>query len=746
MKKLYFLLGCAALALTGNAEVTMDGANSYFISSVYKNSPLKVTAPQSPVAATRLKAPSRAAGDTYSVTFSCVVGAEGAKPAFTKLYKDGEIYRQVNYDEATEATATLEEGTYDMLTLFEVETGSKFPNQSMVWVVQEAVSVTAATTHKIKIADATEHIKLRMINVDGSAAKAPDYALNADRQYEVVNPGNVQAVLRRYVLILDGKTTILSGGGSWSGNEVAGAVSSESNDREVAQDLFITPLSDRFMVNIFAMAVTNDGKTQVMSKPLKAPRSCTVSNDPTAYKHVEVKMAHTPRYDKRTNDPAAGYELMMGTYLNGAPGALLQVTSNQASLFDIYGCIDDNGLGNYFKYYLAPDVPDHINEYVKKVEIIPGYFIDQKVSELKKIYAPEVLLSSNGEYCFMPTHTESDRYMIDTDYNEFPAYEIPSHLLTPVSQNAHTFGEGTPIFQLNYGTSWRKNVLTPDITMQCVGMGGEQRMSDIYDMLITVEQDGESKLSETLSFADWMKSINYAKATPQQIKLKAWHENILVDGNKGKVTMDVTVNYTDGYNGDINPPTLNAIQVVDAQGMQTTRVANAQGAQLLITAGDHNQKFGTPSASGTAYAVWEAAPLASINVEYAPNGSTEFSPLTAVAVAGESHRAYGSLYKCDLSEVSRSGDNKWYDLRVSLADAAGNTQVQTLTHAFKIDALLAGVDAITGDVPGFTVEGRSIAGDVDVYTTSGVRVNGTSLAPGLYIVKSATSTTKVIIR
>ena len=82
-----------------------------------------------------------------------------------------------------------------------------------------------------------------------------------------------------------------------------------------------------------------------------------------------------------------------------------------------------------------------------------------------------------------------------------------------------------------------------------------------------------------------------------------------------------------------------------------------------------------------------------------------------------------------------------------MTDAAGNYQRQTLSPAFKVESL-AGVDTVIDNVGSIKVEGRNIIvpQGANIFTVQGILSDGRNVQPGVYLVKAAAVTSKIIVR
>ena len=116
-----------------------------------------------------------------------------------------------------------------------------------------------------------------------------------------------------------------------------------------------------------------------------------------------------------------------------------------------------------------------------------------------------------------------------------------------------------------------------------------------------------------------------------------------------------------------------------------------------------------------------------IEVSYAPYGTDEWLPLEGVEHQSEFDDLYfGHFYQGSLAGVNTPSENGWFDLKFRLVDEAGNWQEQTLSPAFRIDALVqSAVTDVKAD--------RNT--DNAIYNLAGQRMRGDleSLPHGIYI-------------
>ena len=111
--------------------------------------------------------------------------------------------------------------------------------------------------------------------------------------------------------------------------------------------------------------------------------------------------------------------------------------------------------------------------------------------------------------------------------------------------------------------------------------------------------------------------------------------------------------------------------------------------------------------------------------------------------------AFGAYYHASLDKVRVKSENGWYDLRVTLTDGNGNSQIQTISPAFKIERS-SSLDDISASDAGFEIVGGSIVDScgspAEVFSISGACILNQDLAPGIYIARAGAETAKIAIR
>ena len=221
-------------------------------------------------------------------------------------------------------------------------------------------------------------------------------------------------------------------------------------------------------------------------------------------------------------------------------------------------------------------------------------------------------------------------------------------------------------------------------------------------------------------------------------------ENIKVDDMAGK---NVTVVRHKAKGDDITAPSIQMLRFITSDGQITDRIDDAGSGMLEFVAGDMQYHHDDNSANMRYY---DCKPINSVEVSYSEHGADSWTTLQANIVPENFFMpGFGYFYRASLASVN--GKEKWYDLRIKLDDAIGNTHTQTLMPAFFVKGNTSGLDEIDksecNDIIYF--DGRIIFSQpvsVAIYSLDG-RCVKTSYATvvetaemfgGIYIVKAIT--------
>lgn len=226
------------------------------------------------------------------------------------------------------------------------------------------------------------------------------------------------------------------------------------------------------------------------------------------------------------------------------------------------------------------------------------------------------------------------------------------------------------------------------------------------------------------------------------------NSNIEVDGIAGKNVAEIKFDY---MKDDNNAPSFQMLSFRDADGNICDRFLSTQGARMIAAGGDFSY-IDNDQPPYIGHFICEAP--ASVKAYYAPHGTETWTELAMVEDPAKYFMpAFGHFYEADLSGVIADTKDAWFDVRLEMADAAGNYQKQTISPAFKTNAT-SSVSLATNESNGslvvygktvrlsndkvadFTV--RSIDGRT-LLTAHASYINLDSMGQGMYIVTAKTA-------
>lgn len=282
------------------------------------------------------------------------------------------------------------------------------------------------------------------------------------------------------------------------------------------------------------------------------------------------------------------------------------------------------------------------------------------------------------------------------------------------------------------------------------GNYGELRSIDNDVYSFSVKHNGSPvEVAEGDDVYDWAEKWSTNDHSPGVLTYTFTNTNLSVDGLPGKNICEVS--FTEGAE-DVCPPTLQRLMIRDANGVPAIKFDSAAGATLTVAGGDFVARSESKDAGG-----WDMSfdyytfAEADCKAEYAAHGSSDYHEF---ALENDAQKffmpGFGKYFSGSLEQITVPSTDKWYDLKITFTDEAGNTQIQTISPAFRIEELSAGIDEIESDVAEFAViDGTIVSTDgsvVRIFTLSGVQIANSDLYPGLYIAVSADRRAKVAVK
>lgn len=648
--------------------------------------------------------------ETYTLTVKSSADKNGNHAAPGNVYVMKDTYMYWKADNQEVSTFELPAGVYNIQVLYNDEDHSS--------VYFSNVELNSAKEVEVNADMADKYVSFEMIMPDGSPLTLPD-ANNADFLFNTIQIAVHQSVL-------------VNGCSQWthsitSGNGGAEAYKNFTMKSNFGENTlcYWNALSWKTTFGNIGFSVTKDGATVTNGERVK--------NNVEDFYQIGAKFNRTPLYAEKGAENTV-IQMSMNLYRadnNILSGFGLNITDPT----NFYVCAPK--LNNNTLYSLA---------YMQSYDVYPKY--GRKLG----VYTPAIANTENG-LMYLCNQSENPLYNIgakawrekapfdyDFSYPFNPEYVMCS--TTPYASTAAVEAiEGeTPYYQYSVGTYY--------------GNYGENRFQDASYYTEEATYNGEAvDLSKFRNANAWLASIA-TDETHVDGKISLTYINTNAVTGEMDAKNECTLSYTEGTE-DMVPPTLQRMMLSNADGVPTILFAKPENATIAIAAGDFKPvvnmvNFGDYTDKIVTY---DYSPVTA-KIEVAPTGSEEYAEVEVTQDAEKYLQSYGAFWSGSLKEVAAYSETGWFDLKVTLTDAAGNTQVQKLAPAFYIESSMeeSGVDKVSqtpNAVKFNVVNGCVVSTDgksVMVYDMTGAQVQNKNLSKGIYLVVSGAAKSKIMVK
>ena len=605
-----------------------------------------------------------------------------------KSADDGAYGFVMNGDDKVELTAAP--GTYTLIVPFSNIGVAGAPGYS--YVILENIELDGDKELTVSPYDATEVITFKSVLPDGSEPKLPTSPTsesdNVDKTHATVNDMETATVV--------------------SSDELGSVFVSVMNQVKESDDgldglaqlnFAVTPLGENWHFSQTRCMMTPDNKYYMTHTAVNGSSQTPAVNAPEFIEY-EYDFAENP-----------------GASLISSKGS----KQGYCIEYMVNGCIDTMGFILYgrdeYRYFLAKptpaDTPTYSTGYglyVAKVDVDRDIVYDWgAVPDIRALGSPIVVWDdATDELSYLyggSWFAGSPLWWVEdgSDPQAFPGN--PNFASTPSAQK-YALGAAAPVCEglmTAYEAGDGKYDLYFSASYQ--GLYGEPRWSDTaFTTAFITTDDGKETVCDYDEVDSYLRLLNQDGRLAGKFSIELDNDlNVAVDDIAGYNISVSTVQ--DGAGKDVVPPTVTMLQLRNTSGEVDNRFDSADQGELLFTGGDFSLIEGRHS-------YWECAP-ADVKVEYAPAEGEDFKELAVEEVPENYSMPYfGHFWKSSLKDVEGKSENGWFKLRVTLTDAAGNSQEQTMWPAFYIKDSLGVESAIANDASApeyFNLQGMRLA-------------------------------------
>ena len=598
------------------------------------------------------------------------------------------------------ATYEVPEGTFDIVAVFSQLNEEATALTGVLTVIREQVPIFSDTTLTFAADEAKNHITFQTYTIDGEPMNTGLYHQNEDGSWTCLEEGNVEDVIYyNYISCKDYAGVLESPGSNYFGVRL----DTQTFDKplgEINSGFYVNDVSERIVFNSNRIATKQYNFFTSNYEVQGASGDTIVSNEPSEYK----------------------------LYSDSFEGGKLHDTETKAYLeFWIERPGDAGGYYTSFNFNNPMQESDAINLYL-------GASPDKSCL----LYAPSIVAGrcyQSGEYpwgepmvsftILSPTLTNingnaaiasngaSGRYGteliwdyseivgLDGDRAQIPVYPTHPIFTYPVEMKKGEFGKNCP-FIMGQVSIQDMTAYGGPIVFDCAatptGRFGEVIFKCKKNM--TLKQNDEIiYTSSTQSYAELEEALH------GDIDAELIIDDVYVDDLPATNVCNIHIN-ADAT--DSSAPSLTNFQLKDEEGYITERFEDSQDGIIEFMAGD----FGFAN-TPMGYVYYTRFQPATVEVSYSPYQANEWNELAVEEVPEYYWPLLGWFYQGSLASVNRESENGWFDLKFRLVDESGNWQEQTLSPAFRIDALVQSAvsevrDGSAHEVARYSIDGKRV--------------------------------------
>lgn len=621
-----------------------------------------------------------------------------------------------------------------------------------IWLFKEKVNISKDTVVTFDAAEATNVINIEQYNKSGELYRPVSIDLNTGN---ILDPGNVSSIYCWSSIFpkdycYDGLLYTYSGSQDllWGGFD------------DYQFNIKTNEVSDRITFAFTRVAIDKENKIFVNKYVQEGcNNSITLKNDPDNYVCYTEEFVPTPAGKETGSYGMPGLDLTIlcndkeqdGIYFY--PGKSSSESKNDVSLY--IDAVKTSDAEHSYELMAAPMFGDELNMSVMEYPMEDGtVYRDTTYSYSCITGLPVYTDGHNTEYVRTPNYS----YRNPQDGGNAVMYPGHEAFSFTNENKGMMYGASAPFcnFEMTSFFSEKLNATMFYYYPLYIGQMGEQRETDLNYTQTTVKfNSNEVYDGDYYGVNEFTR--NWATSTPEKgvFDLTFTNSNIEVDGLAGK---NVTHIIYDEQKEDAMAPVLQMLQFRSTDDVVTNNFENPKDGILQFAGGDfvYNEIPGTDIN-------WYDCKEQTVAVAYSPYGQDSWTEL-AVDEIPELYRmpGFGYFYRGSLESVNRESSNGWYDLKVTLTDASGNMQEQTISPAFRIanttgvSETLQGTMNLRHEGGQIYVTGTEKAG-LTIYSVDGTcvmkvadavsrPVSVSDIKPGMYVVKATSADGNQIVK
>lgn len=568
-------------------------------------------------------------------------------------------------------------GTYDVYAACWVEASADESN--LVLVIREDVRVDGDMSLTINTDEATENISFTKLLPDGEPMRLP--WLNCDGS-PVERPDGTEANIAYWY----GITYI------W--NRDAGIVNRIVSATDCYMQGIVEPGKYKLRINrlsddyhIFESSIMNDdaGNMYLVRVDAKPEGTGTFANDVARYVPYSEDYVHTPVFDEQGKGGDRNY------------------------LLGFRDLVDGVQLGGVIADFVYDDM--NINVCAPQEKLAGDHCLDMMlyhgVYEGGKTMVGLPVRNVDGTWEHVNNnHSEAmGNWLFQVPSDGSPVSELPGHPSFSYRHEDKTapYGNSAPICSTRVPHEIYENGVYIDFANSVfIGRLGEVRNQDLLKTDVSVFVDGQTAYSGPVSgLEQWQVERGESAPAPAKVRMSFHNGNVRVDDMPGFTLTEIG---WDEKSEDHTPPTVQMLMFKDNEGRIIDRFGHPSQGVLEFSAADFNY-------NGECF---ESAPV-NVAVMCAPTGvdDADLIPIEVQEIPDLFMMPnFGYFYRGTLEGVTAPSPDGWYDLVIILEDMSGNTQMQYLSPAFRIE------DNVSAPIIG--TEGISVNRVGDSLLVSGV--------------------------